>query len=65
MPNYLRDVLLTLDGPSRRGLRNACRNNVNRDPQNTDPMTPVFFAIYLQVVDLENEEDALLEELWS
>ncbi len=61
--NYLRDALIVMDSANRRGFRNVFRDRVNADPQNTDPITTIYFAVYCTIVDLETEEAQLLEQL--
>lgn len=63
--NYVRNALLRMDGPTRRAFRNATRDRVNRDPNNTDPMTTAYFAVYCQIVDLDVEETETLRLLDS
>lgn len=61
--NYIRNVLLTMDSSTRRALREVARARVNTDPDETDPMTRIWFAMYAQIVDLEYEEGEILRQL--
>ncbi|MGK2950136.1 MAG: hypothetical protein ACSLFP_16315 [Acidimicrobiales bacterium] len=61
--NYLREALLPLDYANRRGLMIAARNKVNSDSDGSDPLAPVWFAIYAQIVDLDTEQTELLDQL--
>lgn len=61
--NHVRDALLMMDTGRRRALAVAIHGRVSQDPENSDDMTPVWWAIWCQISDLDAEQAALFEQL--
>jgi hypothetical protein len=60
---HVRDVLLTMDGTTRRGFLQAATAKVNDDPSNENDLTRLWWAVACQVIDLDTEERELMREL--
>lgn len=61
--NYTRDAILRMKDPTRRGLLLAARNKVNADPDNTDELTRVWWAIACQIIDCDQDEADVMADL--
>lgn len=61
IPNYLRDELIVLDGPTRRGLAKVAHTRAANDPDDHNPMSRIWWAIWCQIIDLDADEKRLIE----
>ena len=61
--DHTRAALLRMDVNARRQLSIAMRDKVNEDPDEHHTMTPLWFALYAEIVDIDYDESQVLKEL--